>query len=68
MEEKILNHIHNIMGFFVVVVVLKILFIHERQRRRQRHRQREMQAPCEETDLGLSPRTLGSRPELKADV
>ena len=35
--------------------------------RRQRHRQREKQAPCREPDIGLNPRTLGSRPELKAD-
>ena len=35
---------------------------------RQRHRQREKQAPCREPDVGLNPRTLGSRPELKADT
>ena len=47
---------------------LKILFIHERHRERQRHRQREMQAPWEKPDVGLDPQTLGSRPELKADI
>ena len=34
----------------------------------QRHRQREKQAPCRNPDVGLHPRTLGSRPELKADA
>ena len=36
--------------------------------RRQRHRQREKQTPLREPDVGLYPRTLGSRPEPKADV
>ena len=36
------------------------LFIHERQRDTQRHRQREKQAPCEEPNVGLDPRTPGS--------
>ena len=36
------------------------------QRERQRHRQREKQAPCRELDVGLDPRTPGSRAELKA--
>ena len=35
---------------------------------RQRQRQRERQAPCREPDVGLDPRTLGSRSELKADT
>ena len=39
-----------------------------RHRERQRHRQREKQAPCRKPDVGLDPRTLGSCPELKADV
>ena len=35
----------------------------------QRHKQREdKQAPCREPDVGLSPRTLGSQPEPKADT
>ena len=38
------------------------------ERERQRHRQREKQAPCGEPDVGLDPRTLGSRPEPKADA
>ena len=46
--------------------MFKILFIHERER--QRHRQKEKQAPCREPDMGLNPRTPGSRPELKADA
>ena len=42
--------------------------ITERERERQRHRQKEKQAPCRESDEGLSPRTPGSHPELKADA
>ena len=45
---------------------LKILFILERPRERQRHRQREKQAPCKEPDVGLDPRSPGSRPGLQA--
>ena len=44
------------------------LFIHERERQterqRRRHRQREKQAPYREPDVGLDPRTPGSRPGL----
>ena len=40
----------------------------ERERERQRHRQREKQVPCWEPDIGLDSRTLGSRPEPKADA
>ena len=43
------------------------LFIQERHTERQRHRQRDKEAPCEEPNVGLDPRTPGSRPELKAD-
>ena len=35
---------------------------------RERHRQRGKQAPQREPDAGLYPRTLGSRPEPKADT
>ena len=35
---------------------------------RERHRQREKQAPCGEPDVGLDPRTPGSRPKPKADA
>ena len=35
---------------------------------RGRPRQREKQALCGEPDTGLDPRTLGSRPEPKADT
>ena len=35
-------------------------------RERQRHRQREKQAPCREPDMGLDPRSPGSRPGPKA--
>ena len=44
------------------------LFIHERHKERQRHRQREKQDPCREPTVGLDPRTLRSRPELKAEA
>ena len=37
------------------------------ERERQRHRQMEKQAPCQELDAELDPRTLGSCPEPKAD-
>ena len=33
-----------------------------RDRERQRHRQREKRAPCGEPEVGLGPRTPGSRP------
>ena len=39
-----------------------------RDTERQRHRQREKQTPCREPDAGLDPRTLGLRPEPKADA
>ena len=39
----------------------------ERERERVRnHRQREKQAPCRNPDVGLDPRTPGSRPGPKA--
>ena len=38
----------------------------ERERARQRHRQREKQDPCREPNVGLDPRTPGSRPGPKA--
>ena len=40
----------------------------ERERERQRHTQREKQVPCWDPGVGLDPRTLGSRPEPKADA
>ena len=39
------------------------LFIHERHGERQRHRHRDKQAPHGEPDVGLNPRTPGSRLE-----
>ena len=39
-----------------------------RDREGRRHRQREKQAPHGEPDVGLDPRTPGSKPELKADA
>ena len=38
----------------------------ERQRHRQGEKQREKQAPHREPDMGLNPRSPGSRPGLKA--
>ena len=35
---------------------------------RDRQRERKKQAPCRELDVGLNPRTPGSRPEAKADT
>ena len=39
----------------------------ETQREGQ-HRQREKQAPCRKPDVGLDPRSQGSRPEPKANA
>ena len=39
-----------------------------RHREKQRHRQRKKQAPCGELDAELDLRTLGLRPEPKADA
>ena len=38
----------------------------ERERERQRHRNKEKQAPYWEPDVGLDPRTPGSRLRRKA--
>ena len=53
---------------FIYLFLRFYLFIHERHRERQRHRQREKQAPCGEPDVGLNPRTPGSRPEPRANA
>ena len=50
--------------FFKIVSIYSL----ETQREKQRHRQREKQAPCREPDMGLDPKTPGSRPEPKADA
>ena len=61
------------MCIFIIVVppvpgihlfVLKILFIHSWERQRQR----EKQAPCRKLNVGLDPRTPGSRSEPKTDA
>ena len=44
------------------------MYLFMRDTQRERERQREKQAPYREPDVGLDPRTLGSRPELKADA
>ena len=40
----------------------------QRQNERQGHRQREKQAPLREPDMGLDPRSPGSRPGRKATL
>ena len=60
----------------VVVVFLKILFIHLTERetaskRGNTHRgsgRGRSRLPADEPDVGLDPRALGSRPEPKADA
>ena len=46
------------------------LFTHETHTHTQRSRdiEREKQAPCRKPDVGLNPKTPGSRPEPKADT
>ena len=43
-------------------------FIYLFMRDAERERQREKQFPCGEPNVGLDPRTPGSRPEPKADA
>ena len=61
----ICSHVGNLvlpsLDFF-----FKILFIHSQET--QRHRQREKKAPGGEPNVGLDPRTPGSRPGPKADA
>ena len=53
--------------FFLKIIYLFIRHTHrERKTERDRHRQREKQAPHREPDVGLNPRSPGSRPGLKA--
>ena len=50
---------------------LRFIYSWETQRerqKRQRYRQKKKQAPCGKPDAELNPRTLGSRPEPKADI
>ena len=62
------------MDFFIhfLKYFFKFLFIYdrerERERERQRHRQREKQTPPGKPNVGLDPKTLGSRTEPKADA
>ena len=66
-REKRIQQIHKPTNYyFINKIFFEILFM--RHRERQRHRQREKQAPCREPDAELNPRTLGSRPEPKADA
>ena len=66
---------YDILFHRVVYYVFSFLFkdfiylsMRDTERERQRHRQREKQAPCGDPDAGLDPRTLGLRPEPKADA
>ena len=52
--------------YFILFFKRFYLFIRDRERERQRRRQREKQAPCREPNMGLNPRSPGSRPGLKA--
>ena len=54
--------------FFSLRFSFIYLFMRDTHRERQRHRQREKQVPRREPDVGLDPRTPGSRRELKADA
>ena len=56
-------NLKNVFFFFNIY-----LFIRNTERVRQRHRQREKQPPWGEPNVGLDPRTPGSRPELRADA
>ena len=53
-------------SFFFFLKDFIYLFVRDTQS--QRHRQREKQAPTGELDAGLDPRTMGSRPEPRADA
>ena len=55
MEILFRNFVAIVLGFFRFY-----LFIRHRERERSRDRQRKKQAPCQETDVGLDPRTPGS--------
>ena len=66
-DEEMFNFFFKCQGFKKDFLYL-FMRERERERERQRLRQREKQAPCREPDVGLNPRTLGSRSELKADA
>ena len=53
-------------GFFKKYFIY--LFMRDTHREKQRHRRRQKQASCREPDVGLDPRTSGSRPEPEADA
>ena len=59
-----------IKSWIILFSFLKILFTYswETHKEKQRRRQREKQVLRREPDVRLDPRTLGSWPELKADV
>ena len=70
--QKACWHIVNLLNVCITFIYFFIflrfyLFIEtERERERQRHKQREKQASYREPDVGLDPRSPGSRPGLQA--
>ena len=58
----------NLKEHFLILYFFKRFYWFIHARHTQRERQREKQTPCREPDVGLDPRTPGSRPELKADA
>ena len=51
---------------YILCIFKDFIYSWETHRERKRHRQREKQTPCREPDVGLDPRTPGSRSRLKA--
>ena len=58
----------SVQGVGLAFNFLKRFYLFMRDTERQKHRQREKQAPHGEPDVGLDPRTPGSRPEPKEDA
>ena len=57
---------YNLLGYFFLTFIY--LFTGDVERERERYRQREKQALCGDPNMGLDPRTPGTRPEPKADT
>ena len=64
--EVIMSSVMQSVIYLRLIFLKDIIYLFMRDRERQRHRQREKQAPHREPDVGLDPRTPGSRPGLKA--
>ena len=62
----------NITNFIIFLFLKDFIYLFMKEthtqgeRERERDRQREKQAPCREPDVGLDPRSPGSRPGLQA--